>query len=168
MLPADINVKRLKKIIVSAHEQHPQDFETLLELRGVGPATIRSLSLLAEIIFQAPPSRRDPATPREELPPSKSDPRQWADYSYAHGGKDGTPFPVDRANYDQNIAVLTDAVRKAREQDIRQVEMEVKGPGSGRDAALRAISAEGLKITTIRDVTPVPHNGCKPPKMRRI
>jgi small subunit ribosomal protein S11 len=44
----------------------------------------------------------------------------------------------------------------------------VKGPGSGREAALRALSAEGLKITTIRDVTPVPHNGCKPPKMRRI
>jgi small subunit ribosomal protein S11 len=48
------------------------------------------------------------------------------------------------------------------------VEVRVKGPGTGREAALRAIAAEGLKVTTIRDVTPVPHNGCKAPKMRRI
>jgi hypothetical protein len=100
VLNLDVNEKRLKGILVQAHEQHPQDFETLLGLSGVGPATIRSLSLLAEIIFQAPPSHRDV--------------RRWADYSHAHGGKDGTPFPVDRATYDRNIAVLTDAVRKAR------------------------------------------------------
>jgi hypothetical protein len=107
VLELDVNQKRLKSILVNAHEQHPQDFETLLGLPGVGPATVRSLSLLAEIIFQAPPSHRDPAI-------HKSQPRRWADYSYAHGGKDGTPFPVDRATYDRNIAVLTDAVRKAR------------------------------------------------------
>ena len=61
-----------------------------------------------------------------------------------------------------------DAVKKAKEHGIRQVEVEVKGPGTGREAALRAIAAEGLKVTTIRDVTPIPHNGCKAPKMRRI
>lgn len=77
-----------------------------------------------------------------------------------HGSRKSTPFAAKTAT--------EDAVRKAREQGIRQVEVEVKGPGSGREAALRALSAEGLKITTIRDVTPVPHNGCKPPKMRRI
>lgn len=77
-----------------------------------------------------------------------------------HGSRKSTPFAAKTAT--------EDAVRKAREHGIRQIEVEVKGPGSGREAALRALSAEGLKITTIRDVTPVPHNGCKPPKMRRI
>lgn len=107
VLPADINSSRLRQIVIDAHEQHPQDFATLLGTRGVGPATIRSLALLAEIIYNAPISNRDPATPNAQD-------RKWADYSYAHGGKDGTPFPVDRATYDQNIAVLTDAVRRAR------------------------------------------------------
>jgi len=114
VLDADVNVPRLKKIIVEAHEQHPDGFETLLGLRGVGPAAVRSLSLLADIIFNAPPSRRDPAVPRTETAGGKADDRKWPDYSYAHGGKDGTPFPVDRATYDRNIGVLTDAVRKAR------------------------------------------------------
>ena len=98
-----------------------QDFETLLCLPDVGPATIRSLSLLAEIIFQAPPSHRDPTKRRivaaeggTEKPGEGADPRRWADYSHAHGGKDGTPFPVDRDTYDRNIAILTDAIRRAR------------------------------------------------------
>jgi uncharacterized protein len=115
VLPADINSKRLQQILVAAHEQHPGDFETLLGLAGVGAAAIRSLSLLAEVIFQAPPSHRDPAQPRgEELSQEVDERRRWADYSYAHGGKDGTPFPVDRTTYDRNIDVLTDAVRRAR------------------------------------------------------
>ncbi len=115
VLPADVNLRRLRKLVIETHEQHPQDFESLLGLRGVGPAAIRSLSLLAEIIFSAPPSHRDPAAaaaPAAGEPTPNS--RRWADYSYAHGGKDGTPFPVDRETYDRNIAVLTDAVRKAR------------------------------------------------------
>jgi hypothetical protein len=121
VLKLDVNEKRLKNILVRAHEQHPQDFETLLGLPDVGPATIRSLSLLAEIIFQAPPSHRDPSRRRivaseDETgkPGEGMDPRRWADYSHAHGGKDGTPFPVDRDTYDRNIAVLTDAVRRAQ------------------------------------------------------
>ena len=121
VLSLDVNEKRLKSILINAHEQHPQDFETLLGLAGVGPATIRSLSLLAEIIFQAPPSHRDPTKRRSlaseggiEKHDEETDPRRWADYSHAHGGKDGTPFPVDQDTYDRNIAVLTDAVRKAR------------------------------------------------------
>ena len=76
------------------------------------------------------------------------------------GSRKSTPFAAKTAT--------EDAVRKAREHGMRQVEVEVKGPGSGREAALRAIAAEGIKVTTIRDVTPVPHNGCKPPKLRRI
>ncbi|HKI99842.1 MAG TPA: 30S ribosomal protein S11 [bacterium] len=77
-----------------------------------------------------------------------------------HGSRKSTPFAAKTAT--------EDAVRKAKEHGMRQIDVHVKGPGSGREAALRALSAEGLKITTIRDVTPVPHNGCKPPKMRRI
>ena len=72
-------------------------------------------------LFQAPPSDRDPTQRRSEVlecgvekPDYGADSRRWADYSHAHGGKDGTPFPVDRATYDRNITVLTDAVRRAR------------------------------------------------------
>lgn len=117
VLDLDVDRNRLERILRNAHEQGPQNFETLLGFQGVGPATVRSLALLAEIIFQAPPARRDPTMSG----PVTSGPgqehvvrRRWADYSHAHGGKDGTPFPVDRDTYDQNIAVLTDAVRKAR------------------------------------------------------
>ncbi len=93
MLPADVNLPRLRKIVIEAHEQHPQDFESLLGLRGVGPAAVRSLSLLAEIIFSAPPSHRDPAAAVSLGGTEASDTRRWADYSYAHGGKDGIPSP---------------------------------------------------------------------------
>lgn len=121
VLDLDVDHNRLNRILTGAHEQNPQDFETLLGLQGIGPATVRSLALLAEIIFQAPPSRRDPTVgkhvgndPGHDAPEIAGGTRRWADYAYAHGGKDGTPFPVDRDAYDRNIAVLTDAVRKAR------------------------------------------------------
>jgi hypothetical protein len=121
VLKLDVNQKRLQAILHAAHEQNPQDFETLLGLPGIGSATVRSLSLLAEIIFQAPPSHRDPAVSKPtaadaggEIIDRNCGPRRWADYSYAHGGKDGTPFPVNRDAYDRNIAILTDAVHKAR------------------------------------------------------
>lgn len=108
ILPTDVNGSRLRKIVRTAHEAHPKDFETLLGTTGVGPATVRSLALLAEVIYDAPACRQDLSMGR------RRDVRRWTDYSYAHGGKDGTPFPVDRATYDRNIAVLTDAVRQAR------------------------------------------------------
>ena len=111
ILPADVNTRHLRRVLITAHEQHPDSFETLLGTRGVGPATIRSLSLLAEIIFDAPSSHRDPAS---TSPANPNADRHWADYAYAHGGKDGTPFPVDRETYDRNIEILIDAVRKAR------------------------------------------------------
>ena len=121
VLDLDINQKRLRDMVVRAHERNPDDFETLLGVEGIGPAGIRSLALLAEIIFQAPPSRRDITTPRTGSAETASgessesnDGRRWADYSYAHGGKDGTPFPVDRDGYDRNIVVLEEAVRRAR------------------------------------------------------
>lgn len=104
----DVNRDRLRRILRTAHEQQPADFQALLGGAGVGPATVRSLSLLAEVIYNAPPSHRDPTAGDD------ADRPRWADYAYAHGGKDGTPFPVDRDTYDRSIAVLTDAVRKAR------------------------------------------------------
>ena len=76
------------------------------------------------------------------------------------GSRKSTPYAAKTA--------AEEAVKRAKEHGLKQVEVEVHGPGSGREAALRALGTEGLKITTIRDVTPVPHNGCKPPKMRRI
>jgi small subunit ribosomal protein S11 len=76
------------------------------------------------------------------------------------GSRKSTPFAAKTAT--------EDACRKAKEHGLRQLEVELKGPGSGREAALRAIASEGIKITTIRDVTPIPHNGCRPPKQRRI
>ena len=60
------------------------------------------------------------------------------------------------------------AARAAMEHGLRQVEVFVKGPGSGREAAIRALQASGLQILSIRDVTPIPHNGCRPPKRRRV
>nr|NIN61856.1 30S ribosomal protein S11 [Gammaproteobacteria bacterium]NIT05685.1 30S ribosomal protein S11 [Gammaproteobacteria bacterium] len=61
-----------------------------------------------------------------------------------------------------------DAAKKAQEHGLRSVEVWVKGPGSGRESALRALQAVGLTITMIKDVTPIPHNGCRPPKRRRV
>ncbi|HLG79280.1 MAG TPA: 30S ribosomal protein S11 [Ktedonobacteraceae bacterium] len=60
------------------------------------------------------------------------------------------------------------AARKAMEHGLRQIEVFVKGPGSGREAAIRALQQAGLNITAITDVTPIPHNGCRPPKRRRV
>ena len=76
------------------------------------------------------------------------------------GSRKGTPYAAQLA--------VQDAVRKAKEHGLRQVEVYVKGPGSGREAAIRALQGSGLYITGIRDVTPIPHNGCRPPKRRRV
>lgn len=76
------------------------------------------------------------------------------------GAKKGTPFAAQMAS--------DVAARKAVEYGMRQVEVMVSGPGSGRETAIRALQAAGLEITLIRDVTPIPHNGCRPPKRRRV
>ncbi|HOD66685.1 MAG TPA: 30S ribosomal protein S11 [candidate division Zixibacteria bacterium] len=76
------------------------------------------------------------------------------------GSKKSTPFAAQQA--------AASAVREAMDQGLRRVEVWVKGPGSGREAAIRSLSAAGLEITLIRDVTPIPHNGCRPPKRRRV
>ena len=76
------------------------------------------------------------------------------------GSRKSTPFAAQVA--------AEDAAKKAQEHGLRTVEVWVKGPGSGRESALRALQAAGLLITLIRDVTPIPHNGCRPPKRRRV
>ena len=76
------------------------------------------------------------------------------------GSRKSTPYAAQMA--------AEDAGRKAQEHGVRVVEVEVKGPGSGRESALRALQAVGFQFTAIRDVTPIPHNGCRPPKRRRV
>ena len=76
------------------------------------------------------------------------------------GSRKSTPYAAQMA--------AEDAGRKATEHGVRTLEVNVSGPGSGRESALRALQAAGMTITTIRDVTPIPHNGCRPPKRRRV
>jgi small subunit ribosomal protein S11 len=76
------------------------------------------------------------------------------------GSRKSTPFAATLA--------AEDAAKKAQEHGMRTVGVYVKGPGAGREAALRALASAGFKISMIRDVTPIPHNGCRPPKRRRV
>ena len=76
------------------------------------------------------------------------------------GSRKSTPFAAQMA--------AKDAIQKAMEHGLRVAEVRIKGPGVGREAALRALQVEGLTITLIRDITPIPHNGCRPPKRRRV
>jgi small subunit ribosomal protein S11 len=76
------------------------------------------------------------------------------------GSRKSTPYAAQLA--------AEDAGRKAQEHGVKTLEVNVKGPGSGRESALRALQAVGFTITAIRDVTPIPHNGCRPPKRRRV
>jgi len=86
----------LEKILRQLCDIHPADYERLLAVRGVGPKTVRALALVGEVIYGAEPSYEDPAR-----------------YSFAHGGKDSTPYPVDRQTYDQTIAMLAEAVGRS-------------------------------------------------------
>jgi len=76
------------------------------------------------------------------------------------GSRKGTPFAAGQA--------AERAARAAAEHGMREVEVWVKGPGSGREAAIRSLQAAGLEVNLIKDVTPIPHNGCRPPKRRRV
>ena len=76
------------------------------------------------------------------------------------GSRKGTPFAAGLA--------AENAARKAMEHGLRQVEVYVRGPGAGREAAIRSLQAAGLEVSLIKDVTPIPHNGCRPPKRRRV
>ncbi|CAN5260737.1 30S ribosomal protein S11 [soil metagenome] len=76
------------------------------------------------------------------------------------GSRKGTPFAAQQA--------AQEAAGKALDAGMREVEVRVKGPGGGRESAIRAINQSGIRVTSIRDTTPVPHNGCRPPKRRRV
>jgi len=76
------------------------------------------------------------------------------------GSRKGTPFAAQQA--------AVNAANMAREHGVRAVEVRVSGPGSGRESAIRALAAAGIEVKQIRDVTPIPHNGCRPPKRRRV
>jgi small subunit ribosomal protein S11 len=76
------------------------------------------------------------------------------------GSRKSTPYAAQMA--------AEECAKKAQEHGVRTLGVEVKGPGGGRESALRALQAAGMKITMIRDVTPIPHNGCRPPKRRRV
>lgn len=76
------------------------------------------------------------------------------------GTRKGTPFAASKA--------AEDVVKKVKEFGVQEVEVRLKGPGQGREAALRTLHAQGLKIVAIKDVTPIPHNGTRPPKRRRV
>ena len=87
--------------------------------------------------------------------------------SWASAGKAGFRGSKKNTPYAAQVAA-SDACRTAYEAGMRVAEVYVKGPGSGSDAAIRAIDGAGIKVTRIKDVTPVPHNGCRPPKRRRV
>ncbi len=76
------------------------------------------------------------------------------------GSRKGTPFAAQQA--------AMNAANQARDHGMRSIEVRVNGPGSGRESAIRALAAAGLDVKTIKDVTPIPHNGCRPPKRRRV
>ena len=76
------------------------------------------------------------------------------------GSRKSTPFAAQEA--------AQEAANKAKEHGLKSVEVFVKGPGSGREAAIRSLQASGLEVTMMKDVTPIPHNGCRPPKRRRV
>ena len=93
----DIDARYLEKVLLRTYEAAPKDFEALLSVEGVGAKTLRALALTSELIYGVQASHRDPAR-----------------YSFAHGGKDGTPFPVDRATYDRTIDVMRNALNRAK------------------------------------------------------
>lgn len=103
-LPFDY--KRVEKILFEAREKNPTDFEGLLAQTSVGPKTLRALALVSEIIYGAKPSYQDPVR-----------------YSFAHGGKDGYPYPVDRVAYEKSINILGRAVNKARIGQIEKMKI---------------------------------------------
>lgn len=76
------------------------------------------------------------------------------------GSRKGTPFAAQTA--------VEKAAERAKEYDLHNLEIHVKGPGPGRESAIRALHTSGFKVTNITDVTPIPHNGCRPPKKRRV
>ena len=96
----DFNEKRLYRMFRTIHESGPETFKDLIEIQGVGPRTISALALVSELVYKTPPSFEDPAR-----------------FSFAHGGKDGYPFPVDKKTYEHSIDFLMSCLDKAKMGD---------------------------------------------------
>src|SRR5207237_4761738 len=92
----DVPNRQMHTILTSTYEQAPKDFPSLLGMPGVGAKTLRALTLASELLHGTPASLRDPAR-----------------FAFAHGGKDGTPFPVDQTTYDKTIEILNTAINRA-------------------------------------------------------
>ena len=116
----DVPDRQMHTILTATYERAPKDFESLLGIAGVGPKTIRALTLASELLHGTAASLRDPAR-----------------FAFAHGGKDGTPFPVDRATYDRTIEVMAKALNRASVDRSEKVEAFRR---------LRAISADGSSL----------------------
>jgi small subunit ribosomal protein S11 len=86
---------------------------------------------------------------------------------WSTGGKNGFKGSRKSTAYAAQV-IAGDAAKKAQSLGMKEVEVRIKGPGAGRESAVRGIAAAGLEVTAIRDITPVPHNGCRPPKRRRV
>jgi hypothetical protein len=102
---AKSRLERLEKIFIQIYDHSPNNFEELLGIKGVGPKSLRALSLISELVHGVKPSFKDPTR-----------------FSFAHGGKDGHPYPVDRKVYDRTIDVLKGAIDKARVGDREKME----------------------------------------------
>ncbi len=129
LLPVDIDPKYFHKILLRTYERAPKNFETLLGIEGVGAKTLRALALTAELIYGTCPSTRDPAR-----------------FAFAHGGKDGTPYRVDRAVYDRTITVLHDALGRAkveRGEKVQALKRLADFAAPGRENRLLVSHLEG-------------------------
>jgi hypothetical protein len=122
---ADVNAQHLEKILLKTYERAPKDFETLLGMEGVGARTLRALALASEVIYGTPASTRDPAR-----------------FSFAHGGKDGTPFPVDIETYDKTVEVLRAAVNKANIDRSERVKALKRLVDYGTEKVRKRMAAE--------------------------
>ena len=121
ILAQDLHPDRLYRIFLKTYEAQAEDFENLIGLQGIGPKTIRALALLSEVIYGARSSFRDPAR-----------------FSFAHGGKDGHPYPVDRKSYDRSTEILKQALERAKIGDRQKIE-----------AIKRLKSIEKMPFTTL-------------------
>ncbi len=100
IIPADVNQTPLRKAFTALHESAPENFRDVMQIKGVGPKTISALALISELVYDRPPSFDDPAR-----------------FSFAHGGKDGIPFPVDRKTYEKSIEFLKACLDRAKVGD---------------------------------------------------
>ena len=129
VLLADVNPQHLDKILLKTYERAPENFETLLGMEGVGAKTLRALALASEVIYGTPASTRDPAR-----------------FSFAVGGKDGFPYPVDLETYDKTVEVLRAAVNKAnidRSERVKALKRLVEYGKERVEKTLRARAANG-------------------------